>query len=222
MSKISGKGFSPQNVRADIEHQLEIIASGSQGETVAARRELEKILYSTHRESGAKRSVFTKEFCETLIARLRTIPDATHQAKYFSAIARMALYFGEHSRDPLFDLMFEKILDPNARVRGVAVTLAQSLRLLELFTDKEEEDDLQRVEILLRIKKLIRKHAPHEWFSRDEMDLVYVRSLPASIVKSLLYLWDACANAGVYSEEFIEQHPECLPGMPLRWWDDSF
>ena len=207
----------PKEAQDRIRDVFERIEDGSLRRTGEARGELDAL--ERRMEKSERRSVFTKGFIEELVGKVKGARDAKRRAYLLSALTMLIWRVSDSMHATLFDLMMEEILHDDAHVRLSAVHMAERLRT-DLHMQSERDREQLWVERVSRITRLIRERMPQEWREREAFDPVYVRSLKASPLKSLLLVWKACAYTGSESEAWHEKHLECALGFPVEWWDD--
>lgn len=205
-----------------IKEIFKTISDGPEKEARAARKELSAIYIRTsYREVFGK--VLSSQMCNELLNGISPIQDPQLRAIYISALNEISYSVKKKQEHKLIELVFQEIMHPSAQVRISAVRLADRIRIFIILPIRnldKNDNNKSAVAILARAKKLVEKHSPREWLSREDYDPIIVPKLPVSLPKSLLLLWNAFSNMGMYEEEFFKKHPECLLPFPAQFYDD--
>ncbi len=216
-----------EDVSIASQHNLRVlfttVATGDIASAKAARKDLNSMCMRTGSRDALRRAC-TAAFCDELISQYKTIEDPSVRARYMGALSEIYFYMHDRSK-ALRELVLEDILHRSATVRLAAVRMADHLRLDFFYDDRGLEDatrERRADESVICVIDLIQKHAPREWFKREESDPIVVPKLPPSIGKSLLMLWETFSNVGMYTEDFLDRHPECKLPFPVRFVDERY
>lgn len=199
---------------------FQAIAQGTSAEAKAARAELNRV-HLTVGSHDPLRKIFNAAFCDELLESYDRIEDAPARARYLGAIGEVSYCMRARSTQ-LLEVVFKEIMHASASVRLAAVRLAERLRYELFYAEEKSTDDAgaRRVATLLRVRALIEQYAPREWMRREAFDPLPMPTLPPSVPKSLLLLWNALSRMGIHEELFFEKHPECALPFPVEWFRD--
>lgn len=204
-----------ETARDKVRYLFQSIARGAPAEARIARKELNAD-HLRVRGRDVEKKVFIASFCDELLTAYSSITDDGARARYLGALGEV-VYRMRIRREALLEIVLREVLHSSAHVRLGAVRLGEHLRVMTYFTHRGFGDlDMPSViKIHIRIKELTATHAPREWYSQDEYDPVVVQELSASVPKSLLLLWCVFSNVGMFTDDFVAEHPECADPFPL-------
>jgi len=137
-----------------------------------------------------------------------------------NALNRPSLFFSPKQRESITELIFQAILNDDGRVRHAAVQLGEKVRILPPGLGNREKMMEGLVPYIERTLALLREYAPRSWYKyTSPANPLMEPELKPSKAKSLLLLWHALAEFGVYSEEFLTKYPSCALPFYVQWYE---
>lgn len=208
----------PGAPKAELFRLLNIIATGTEDESKAAKKQFAQLCrYSRTQEN--LRDISQKEARE-ILAEVRSATTTKNHYRYLSALSHIwPIFIGLYA--DLEAVIFENITHASGKIRHTAVILGGYLKVVDTESRLDEDVFMQNrlIPLCIQLKRLLTQYAPSEWRERDQFDPVIIENLKPSVIKSLLLLWQDTVSIYTESDTFYDTYAECKLDFPVIPYD---